>query len=139
MRLLGLVLVIISFFAISTYAGEYGFEDNRKDVVRPTNDCTAYVYQTRPRCAYEEKTAVKFKIDPVYETRISGPYGEHDTFRYVSVRGVNCDVFAFRIYRDCSAIFCGEELAAEFLQDKQVLELEKPAELMRIYTNYEEH
>ena len=137
MKLSGLVLVIFSLFAISAYADEYGFEENhnKQGLVRPTYDCTAYVYQTRPRCAYEEKTAIKFKIDPDYGSRISGPYGEHDTFRYVSVRGVNCDLLLFRINRDCSGIFCGEEIAAEYLQDKQVLELAKPAERMSITLN----
>ena len=127
-KLCGLVLVILSLFAIGTYANEDEWEGG----IRPTYDCTAYVYQTRPRCAYEEKAAIKFKIDPDYETRISGPYGEHDTFRYLSVRGVNCDLLLFRIDRDCSGISCREEIAAEFIQDKQVLELEKPAERMSV-------
>jgi len=130
----GLVLVTLSFFAIGTYAGQ----DEWEGVIRPNFDCTAYVYQTRPRCAYEEKAAIKFKIDPDYETRISGPYGEHDTFRYLSVRGVNCDLLLFRIDRDCSGISCREEIAAGSLQDKQVLALEKPAERMIITASYEE-
>ena len=126
-RFFGLVLVIISVFAMSAYA-----DDEWEGVVRPTYDCTAYVYQTRPRCAYDEKTAIKFKIDPDYDTHIYGPYGESDTFRYVSVRGVNCDLLLFRINRDCSGISCYEEIAAEHIQDKQVLELKKPAERMRV-------
>ena len=133
MKLSGLVLVILFLFAISSYANDYSSHEHEwGDFIRPYYDCTAYVYQTRPRCPYEEKTAIKFKIHPDYDTPIEGPYGEHDTFRYVSVRGVNCHLLLFRIRRDCYATACYEEIAAEYLQDKQVLELEKPAERIRV-------
>ena len=133
-QLCGLVLVLLSLFAISVYAHEDEFEG----VIRPTYDCTVYVYQTRPRCPYEEKTAVKFKLDPDFGSEIYGPYGEHDSFRYVSVKGRNCDLLLFRIDGGCSGISCGEEVAVGFIQDKQVLELEKPAQRMIITLSYEQ-